>query len=213
VRNKGWQGSPPANDDEARERIIGAAMRCIDRHGPAKTGLSDVAAELGVTRQTVYRLYPSTQDLFSAVAVASTDTFLDRLVARFGHIADPAEMLIEMMAYTLERMPKERYLGMLLDSGPEPSYSRDVTSPIAFQFARSMLKRLDVDWERLGYGDAELDEMVEFLLRVLQSFALDPGPARTRVQRRAFLRRWVGPAITQGMLTAPVEQAADHSRQ
>ena len=56
-----------------------------------------------------------------------------------------------------------------------------------------------IDWDALGYGDAELDEMVEFLLRLLQSFALDPGPARTRAQRRAFLRRWAAPAITQGM--------------
>ena len=207
MRNRGWQGSPPADDDEARSRIIDAAMRCIDRHGPQKTGLSDVAAELGVTRQTVYRLYPSTEELFSAVAVASTGVFLDRLAARFGHLADPTEMLVEMMAYTLDRMPQERYLGMLLSSGSDAGYPRGVTSPIAFQFAHSMLQRLDVDWDALGYGDAELDELVEFLLRLLQSFALDPGPARTRAQRRAFFRRWAAPAIAQGMRTGAAPQS------
>lgn len=199
MRNRGWQGSPPADDDEARERIIGAAMRCIDRHGPTKTGLSDVAAELGVTRQTVYRLFPSTEQLFNAVALASTDSYLDQLAARFAHLDDPAEMLVEMMAYTLDRAPQERYLGLLLATGQVTAYSRHVTSPVAFQFARSMLGRIDVDWSRLGYQESDLDELVEFCLRMLQSFALDPGPPRSLDELRNFLRRWVAPAINKGI--------------
>ena len=38
MRNRGWRGDPPADDVEARERIIAAAMRCIDRHGPNMAG-------------------------------------------------------------------------------------------------------------------------------------------------------------------------------
>jgi AcrR family transcriptional regulator len=68
-----------------------SAMRCVDRYGPTKTGLSDVAAELGVTRQTVYRLFPSTEDLLRAVVVAAADTFVDRMVARVLDHTDPAE--------------------------------------------------------------------------------------------------------------------------
>ena len=45
---------------EARERIVGAAMRCVDRYEPGKTGLSDVAHELGMTWQTVYRYFAGT---------------------------------------------------------------------------------------------------------------------------------------------------------
>jgi hypothetical protein len=63
MKNRGWQGNPPADDAEARERIITAAMRCLDRYGPTKTGLSDVATELGVTRQTVYRYLRTLQSL------------------------------------------------------------------------------------------------------------------------------------------------------
>jgi hypothetical protein len=104
-------------------------------------------------------------------------------------------MLVEMMAYTLERLPKEPYLGLLLTTGREAAFSKGVTSPASFAFARSMLDRLDIDWAGLGYSKCDLDEMVEFLLRLLQSFALDPGRPRTRAEMRAFLRRWVGPAV------------------
>lgn len=207
VRNRGWQGAPPADDDEARERIIAAAMRCIDRYGPEKTALSDVAAELGVTRQTVYRLFPSTEELFTAVAAASADAFLDRLAERFGQLADPTELLVEMMAYTLERLPKEPYLGLLLATGRENAFSKGVTSPVSFAFARSMLDRLHIDWAAHGYAKRDLDEMVEFLLRLLQSFALDPGRPRSRADLRAFLRRWIGPALDLRPLTSPLTTA------
>ena len=40
---KGSAGSPPADDADARKRIVDAALRCIERQGPAQTTLSDVA--------------------------------------------------------------------------------------------------------------------------------------------------------------------------
>ena len=49
-------------------------------------------------------------------------------------------------------------------------------------------------------GDrAELDELAEFALRVLQSLVLDPGtPRRSGSALRGFVRRWAGPAIACG---------------
>jgi len=59
-----------------------------------------------------------------------------------------------------------------------------------------MLDRMHVDWASHGYDDDELDGLVEFTLRILQSLVLDPAtPARTGARLRAFLRRWVAPAI------------------
>jgi AcrR family transcriptional regulator len=182
-------------------------VRCVDRYGPEKTALSDVAIELGVTRQTVYRLFPSTEDLFTAVAEAAAETFLDRLAERFAQLADPTELLVEMMAYTLERLPKEPYLGLLLATGREGAFCKGVTSPVSFAFARSMLDRLQIDWAALGYGKRDLEEMAEFLLRLLQSFALDPGRPRSRADLRAFLRRWVGPALDVRPCLAPAGAA------
>ena len=42
-KRRGWDGSPPADDTEARKKIIDAALVCIERRGPAHTTLSDVA--------------------------------------------------------------------------------------------------------------------------------------------------------------------------
>ncbi|MEU5875916.1 helix-turn-helix domain-containing protein [Spirillospora sp. NPDC047279] len=64
MRTRGWRGRPPRTDDEARARIIEATTRCVERFGPHKTGLTDVAEELGVTRATVYRYFGTIEELF-----------------------------------------------------------------------------------------------------------------------------------------------------
>jgi AcrR family transcriptional regulator len=191
----GWRGDPPRDDDEARARVIGAAMRCIDRHGAAKTGLSDVAAELGVTRQTVYRLFPSTDDLLLAVAADAADAYLDRMAAHIGAIGDPVDAVVEGLAFTLERLPHERFLGILLTTGRSDVFLKGVTSPQAVEFGRSMLDRMAVDWAAHGYGDDELDDLAEFGLRMFQSLVLEPLPGSDPDVLRAYLRRWVGPAV------------------
>jgi AcrR family transcriptional regulator len=192
---RGWQGRPPRDDEEARERVVDAAMRCIEKFGAQKTALSDVANELGVTRQTVYRLYPSTDDLFLAVGAAAADAFLDRLAAHVAELTDPVDAMVESMAFTYERLPRDPFMGILLTTGRSEAFLRGVTSPTAMAFGHSMLARMNVDWAAAGYDDDELDGLVEFSLRVQASLVLDPPKKRTRAQLRAFLRRWVAPAI------------------
>jgi AcrR family transcriptional regulator len=192
---RGWRGDPPRDDEEARQRIIGAAMRCIDLYGAHKTGLSDVAAELGVTRQTVYRLYPSTDELFAAVGMAAAGSYLDRLAAHVADLSDPADIVVEALAYTYEQVPRERFLGLLLTTGRAEVFLKRVTSPEAMAFGRSMLARLQVDWTALGFDADELDGLVEFGQRILQSLVLDPPTSRSPAQLRSFLRRWLAPAV------------------
>lgn len=60
----------------ARERLLDAAGRCFLRHGPASTTLSQVAAEAGCSRPTLYRYFPDR----TALRVA----FIRRAAARLG---------------------------------------------------------------------------------------------------------------------------------
>ena len=59
-----------------------------------------------------------------------------------------------------------------------------------------MLRRFDVDWDAAGFSDDELNELAEHLLRIIQSFVIDPGrPPRTGEDLRDYMRRWVGSAV------------------
>ena len=197
MRRHGWGGAPPADDTEARQRILDAARRCVDRDGATQASLSDVAAELGVTRQTVYRYFPSTDQLFSELAQASADEFIDRIVEHMAPYDDEVEAMVEGLAFTIERIPQERYVALLLRTGS--AFTQGIISEVSMAFGRSLLARTAIDWQGLGYDEDELDGLVEIMLRLIQSLAVTPfspsGATRSPAQLRAFLRRWFGPTL------------------
>lgn len=207
MRTHGWSGATPADDDEAIARILDAAKQRIDRHGK-DFGISDVAKDVGVTRQTVYRYFPSTEALLFATSVSEVGPFLDSLTRHVHRIHEPAEAVVEGIAHTLERLPHERYLSLLLTPGKASAFSAGVTSDMAMSFGRSLLERFEVDWSSAGVAEGEMDQMVEFMLRIFQSLVIDPGrPPHKGEELRAFLRRWVAPAIG-GTAAAPHATAA-----
>lgn len=196
MRTHGWSGSPPGSDEEAVARIVAAASKAIDAHG-ADISIADVARTLGVTRQTVYRYFPSTDALLTAAATNAAKSYVDRLADHLAGITDPAEAVVEGIATTLEWLPNDKHTGLLLGPDHASAFSADVTSDVAVQFARTMLGRFDVDWVGIGFSDDDLDELAEHLLRIIQSFVIDAGrPPRRGANLRRYLRRWVAPALS-----------------
>ncbi|MDR3661689.1 MAG: helix-turn-helix domain containing protein [Mycobacterium sp.] len=194
MRTHGWAGSAPASDEEAVARVLAAAGEVIDAHGVDFT-IADVARKVGVTRQTVYRYFPSTDALLTAAATQASAGFLDRLAAHVAGLTDPADAAVESIATTLEWLPEDNRLGLLLSPDRAKTFGADVTSDVAVGFARTLLSRFEVDWDAVGLAD-DLDEMAEYLLRIIQSFVVDPGrPPRHGAELRAYLRRWVAPAL------------------
>ena len=126
MRTHGWSGSAPASDDEAIARILDAAGKAIDERG-ADFSIADVARTLGVTRQTVYRYFPSTDALLVAAAVHAADDFQDRLAAHLQGITDPVDAVTEAIATALEWLPKDKHLGLLIVPGRPNPHIESVT--------------------------------------------------------------------------------------
>ncbi|MFI5541239.1 TetR/AcrR family transcriptional regulator [Nocardia sp. NPDC051900] len=192
---RGWGGSPPKDDEEASRRIVAAAVELIGRTG-SEIGIADVAESLGVIRQTVYRYFPSADALMTAAAIASVDGFLDRLTQHVSGLEDAVEAMTEGVVYTLAEVRRTPHLGILLSSTYSNVHPESLTSEEAQAFGMTMIKRFDVDWARYGYDDESLHELVEYVLRTMQSFFISPGnPPRGEDDLRRYLRRWMGAAI------------------
>lgn len=192
----GWQGNPPRTEDEARQRIIAATMSCVEAFGSAKTTLSDVAAELGVTRQTVYRYYPSLAELLSAVAQAGLDDFVERMQSHLATAITPAEAAIESIVFAVQAIPHEPYIGLLFQAGETDFFSRGVTSSMGLSLGADILRRIPVDWAEIDVADDELEGLAEILMRLFVSFLQYPAdPPRSEDELRALVRRWLGPAL------------------
>jgi AcrR family transcriptional regulator len=201
MRTHGWAGAAPASDDEAVARILAATSEAIDARG-ADVSIADVARTLGVTRQTVYRYFPNTHVLLVAAAERSAAAFLDRLADHLAGITDPAQAVTEGIATALEWLPNDKHIGLLLAWDRANAFAADVTSDIAMQFANAMLRRFDVDWAAAGFTDSDLAELAEHLLRIIQSFVIDPGgPPLRGDELRRYLRRWVGAAVLPGRVS------------
>jgi AcrR family transcriptional regulator len=195
ARRRGWGGDPPASDEEASRRIVTAAVELIARTGSAIT-IGDVASSLGVIRQTVYRYFATADDLMRAAAIASVDGFLDRLTQRVGGIHDPAEAMTEGVLYTLDAVGSTPHLGILVSGSSASAHSSDLASDLALDFGMQMIARFDVDWNRYGYDEPALRDLVEFTLRTMLSFFVAPNrPTRDPDELRRFVRRWLGSAI------------------
>src|SRR6185437_14461417 len=121
MRRHGWSGDMPVDDDEARRRIIAAARASIDESGGVS--VSAVSASLGVTRQTVYRYFPTLEALLAGTAMSAVSGFLDRLAAELGSINDPTDAVVEGIAYTFEQLPHDRYLSLVMQSGKASAFT------------------------------------------------------------------------------------------
>lgn len=192
MRRHGWSGDIP-RDDEAAGRILDAARRAIDDGQPVT--ISTVAQSLGITRQTVYRYFPTQEALLAATALSSIDAFLDRLARQLGAISDPTQAVVEE---SRTRSNSSHTTGICAWSwNParrRPSPRGDVRRgdrlrPLHPAEVRHRLGRRRFRWRQAG--------------RARGVHAPDPAVVHRRSRRtgasgdglRAYLRDWVAPAV------------------
>ena len=199
MRAHGWAGKPPADAVEARARILATTRQLITEYGTTST--AEVAERLGVIRQTVYRYFPATEDLLNAAATEAVAELTTDLVKHVqSHLAstggDAGDAAVEMVAYVFEHLRGDPALNRLLAPGRISGTVADLTSSSSIDLGRTLLAELGIDWQQLGWDEARQRELVEHLLRTLQSLVLDPGdPPRSGVELREYLQRWIAPAL------------------
>jgi len=123
----------------------------------------------------------------------SADGFLKRLAEHISGQTDPVAAVVERVAFAAETLAGDRQIQHLLTKRQQGGTIVSLTSDVALAFGRSMLHRLDIDWERHGFDDAALDELAGLSLRTLHSILIDPGrPLRDAITLCRFVARWLG---------------------
>lgn len=99
---------------DVRVRILDAAVDQLRRHGPAKTGVVDVARALGISHAAVYRYFASKDELFDAVAerwLGAVSSPLKAIAVRRGSAAKRLEAwLTELFAIKRRKVTDDREL-------------------------------------------------------------------------------------------------------
>lgn len=196
MRAPAWGGSTPANDTEARERLVDAARRCFERFGFEKTTIGNVAEEAGVTRRTVYRYFENSDELLRAAFALAAGGIVDRMLTHARRYHNPGERIIESMLFLLREIPADPRLGSLFSSGRDGAReSRSMSSAVTMEVSQTALRAV-IREENSPVSDRDVDELAELILRLLHSFLTEPGfRRRSESELRAFLSGWLLPAF------------------
>ena len=98
-RGSRTQPAESASTDDARERILTAAERCIDRHGIRKTTMDDIASEVGLSRPSVYRYFADRDDLLIELNIRHARALLDRAHKAMSRQTNFPDQIIEGILY------------------------------------------------------------------------------------------------------------------
>jgi AcrR family transcriptional regulator len=163
------------------------------RDGLAATHLSSVASEAGVSRPTVYRYFADRHALVRATVMHAGQALGERLAQHLRAFREPARMAVEALLYVRAEIPRNPLLAAVWGSTAlDAEMLADLTRPDVVALARRAVARL-VD--AAGWSDAEADEAVEWMLRVLLSLLVSPGPERSDDALRALLHRRLVPVL------------------
>ncbi|MEY4340224.1 MAG: hypothetical protein RLZ14_2074 [Actinomycetota bacterium] len=101
------------------DRVIDAAKAAVERWGVAKLTIDDIAAEAGVSRATLYRMFPGGKDvLFEALRVREIDEFFTRLTALLDTATDLDDLLVRTVVLATRELRDDQHLAAMLAAEP-----------------------------------------------------------------------------------------------
>jgi AcrR family transcriptional regulator len=106
--------------DEPRERVLAATYACVARFGMGKTTVDDVVKESGVSRASIYRLFPGGKDQLLRETVGwEMNHFFARLAEAVYDAPDFASLLEEGLVFAHRAIQEHVVLRKVLETEPE----------------------------------------------------------------------------------------------
>jgi AcrR family transcriptional regulator len=176
--------------------ILDTARAVFETYGVRRANIDDVAARAGVSRSTIYRRFPTKDDLFDHVVRREAEIFfrtLDQATAG----CDPQQAVIEAFALGVRLVQDSPLYSRIAESEPEllGMFSRSRAFPIG-RFADGIAHTL----RRCGAEIAEPDlaNIADILLRVALGiivFPTDRLDTSDQAAVRDYAARYLVPII------------------
>ena len=112
---RGSRSQPTDRTGDARERILAAAERCIERHGIRKTTIDDIATEIGLSRPSVYRYFADRDDLLVELITRHGQELLGRARKSFSRQSSLPDQIVESLLYIADHGRRDTLIRYLID--------------------------------------------------------------------------------------------------
>ena len=161
------------NEPALRERVLEGAYECVARFGIAKTTIEDVVKESGVSRATVYRVFPGGKDELLRAAVGwEMGRFFGRLAEAVAGAPDFASLVESGLMFAHHAVHGHEVLQKVLITEPEkllPLLTVEQERPLQFitEFLLPYLEREQAAGRVIEGVD--LTESADFVARMILS--------------------------------------------
>lgn len=159
------------------ETIVAGAARALANRGVRKLSMSDICAEAGVSRGTLYRYFKNKEDVLEALAqhvLASMAVALDEAVAAHPALEDRLQVVLSTLGQLAGRMP---YTNAVLET--EPGFALDFFRRSMPEFRAMLEPTLELALRTsppVASGLLSVADLCELFERVMLSTYLVPTP-------------------------------------
>ena len=177
-----------------RERVLAGAYDCVARFGMNKTTVDDVAKASGISRATIYRLFPGGRDQVLRETVGwEMNRFFARLAEAVDGAPDFATLVEQALTFAHQAVNDHDVLQKVLVTEP------DVLLPLMTIEQHRVLRYITAYLRPLLEREAEagrrrdgvdVDAAADFVARMALSIMASPGPVDLTdpVQVRGLVR-------------------------
>ena len=156
-------------------RILDATFRALQDFGLTRLTVEDVAQRAGLSRQTVYRYFPSKDHLMLALVSREEEKFLDGVRAAFVEHDDLVEAIAASTRFVLTLAQEHPLLERLLESD-QHAFLPYVTTRSLPMIVRARETMLELVLERAPGADREfVRTVVDGTTRAIVSYMLTPS--------------------------------------
>jgi len=156
------------------DQILDAAQRCRQRWGIAKVTIDDIVAESGVSRATIYRLFPGGKDvLFEALRVRALEEFFERLRTEIQGVTSLEDLLVRAAVCATRELRADSELALQLSTEPGETVSELTVDglPRIIRMANALLMPFAAPYIEVATARA----MIDALARLVISLFLAPS--------------------------------------
>ena len=186
--------------DPLEGRILGAMHDCISRWGIAKTTVDDIARAAGISRATLYRVYPGGKDVaFDALLRHEAACFFEAITEPLAEAPTLEDAIVLTMVEAAAFVTGHGPLQYLLANEPERMHQTnafdglDRVFAIATGFAAPHIRRF-LPTDEIAFAGTE------WIVRQFFTYLLVPSPSLDLADEadvRRFTRTYLLPAFTQ----------------
>ncbi len=159
-----------------RERILGAMFDAVLDFGLTRTTIEDVAQRAGLSRQTVYRYFPSKGELLDATVLREERVFIANMVSAAGRQRELEAALRAAIDAAMRTGQAHALLNRLMATEPESLVALVTTDrgPV-LSAARQALEEILGGWLPRA-AKARLTMAADAVARLLVSYVVNPPP-------------------------------------